>query len=50
MNKDNFDEASGHHYRCQCDICQQWWAEVGPEDISELEDNSDDEIGDDIAF
>ena len=25
------DDASNHPYECTCEICQEWWQELGPE-------------------
>lgn len=33
-----FDEASNHPYECRCEICLEWWEQIGPE-----------EDGDDVA-
>jgi hypothetical protein len=40
MTVEEFDEASNHRYECACELCQRWWAEVGPED--EGDDDADD--------
>ena len=32
LSTEQFDKASNHAYECRCDLCKQWWAEVGPED------------------
>lgn len=34
---DEFDRASNHPYECRCELCQRWWAEVGPEDDDVLD-------------
>jgi hypothetical protein len=40
MTIEEFDVASNHPYECRCELCQRWWAEVGPED--EGDDDADD--------
>jgi hypothetical protein len=32
---DEFAAASEHPYTCRCDICKQWWIDMGPEDPDE---------------
>jgi len=28
-------EGSDHPYTCRCDICREWWAALGPEDLGD---------------
>jgi len=29
---ENIVQASDHPYRCRCNFCLAWWAEMGPEE------------------
>ena len=48
MNLEDFDTATSHPYECECNLCKQWWEEVGPE--REGEDDFEHIGNDDIAF
>ena len=42
-----FDEASNHPYECKCDLCQEWWSLVPPED--DEDEDADCECGEDTC-
>lgn len=41
-----FDAATEHPYECRCELCQEWWENVPPEDDAEGDGNE----ADDVAF